>query len=115
MSFAKIPKKERDERAYQLLEEVVLESRGDHKPDELSGGEQQRVAIARAIANDPAIIVADEPVGDLDSESARALMHLGRKLRKERNQTFIMVTHDSIVAQECTKTYTIRDGKMQAS
>lgn len=115
LSFAKVPKEEREARAFELLRLVGLESRADHKPDELSGGEQQRVAIARALANRPSIILADEPTGDLDSESATALMKLIRRLRKERNQTFIIVTHDPIVVRECTKVYTIRDGIIRPS
>ncbi|MCK4953147.1 ABC transporter ATP-binding protein [Candidatus Bathyarchaeota archaeon] len=113
LSFAKVPKEEREERAFELLRLVGLETRVDHKPDELSGGEQQRVAIARALANRPSIILADEPTGDLDSESAISLMKLIRKLKEQHNQTFINVTHDPLVVQECTKVYTIRDGRIQ--
>ena len=112
LSFAKVPKEERDQRAFDLLRLVGLESRVDHKPDELSGGEQQRIAIARALANHPSLILADEPTGDLDSESARSLMNLIRTLNEQDNQTFIIVTHDPIVVSECTKVYSIRDGRI---
>jgi len=111
--FAKVPKGERRTRAFDLLKTVGLESRADHKPDELSGGEQQRVAIARALANNPSVILADEPTGDLDSESAMMFMELVKGLNKKTNQTFIIVTHDPLVVHECTKAYTIRDGLIE--
>ena len=110
--LAKVPKEEREKRTIELLKLVELESRADHKPDELSGGQQQRVAIARALANRPSIILADEPTGDLDSESAKSLMSLIGSLKGRYGQTFIIVTHDPIVVRECTKVYTIRDGKI---
>ena len=113
MVFAKMPKEEREERAIKLLQLVELGPRANHKPDELSGGQQQRVAIARALANNPSIILADEPTGDLDSESAVALMSLIKTLREQYNQTFIIVTHDPIVVGGCTKVYTIRDGRIK--
>ena len=113
MILAKVPKEEREKRALKLLQLVGLESRTNHKPDELSGGEQQRVAIARALANNPAIILADEPTGDLDSESAISLMNLIKTLKQQYDQTFIIVTHDPIAVKECTKIYTIRDGRMK--
>ena len=112
MSFAHVPKEERKARAFELLKLVGLASRVDHKPDELSGGEQQRVAIARALANRPSIILGDEPTGDLDSDSAKSLMNLIKQLQKQHDQTFILVTHDPLVVQECTKIYTIRDGRI---
>jgi len=114
LSLAKVPKDEREPRAFELLKLVGLASRADHKPDELSGGEQQRVAIARALANRPSLILADEPTGDLDSKSAEALMNLIRMLREQYNQTFIIVTHDPIVVKECTKVYIIRDGRIKS-
>ncbi|MEM1607337.1 MAG: ABC transporter ATP-binding protein [Candidatus Bathyarchaeia archaeon] len=113
MALAGVLKKERRERALNLLKMVGLEDRADHKPDELSGGEQQRVAIARALANNPSIVLADEPTGDLDSKSALALMSLIKDLNKRNGQTFIIVTHDPIVAERCTKIYTIRDGRIE--
>jgi putative ABC transport system ATP-binding protein len=108
-----VPKAERRERALNLLKTVGLEARADYKPDELSGGEQQRVAIARALVNNPSIVLADEPTGDLDSKSALSLMNLVKDLNKRNGQTFIIVTHDPIVAERCTKIYTIRDGRIE--
>jgi len=112
MNLAKVPKKEREARALELLRLVGLGLRVDHKPDELSGGEQQRVAIARALANSPSLILADEPTGDLDSKSAISLMKLIKMLKEKYNQTFIIVTHDPLVVRECPKVYTIRDGRL---
>jgi putative ABC transport system ATP-binding protein len=113
LAFAKVPKGERRARAFNLLKIVGLELRADHKPDELSGGEQQRVAIARALANNPSVILADEPTGDLDSKSAMMFMELVKELNKKTNQTFIIVTHDPLVVHECTMAYTIRDGRIE--
>jgi putative ABC transport system ATP-binding protein len=113
LAFARVSKGERRVRALELLKTVGLEARADHKPDELSGGEQQRVAIARALANNPSVILADEPTGDLDSKSAMAFMELVKDLNKRTNQTFIMVTHDPLVVRESTKTYTMRDGRIE--
>ncbi|MEM3715787.1 MAG: ABC transporter ATP-binding protein [Candidatus Bathyarchaeia archaeon] len=115
MALAGVPKNERCERALNLLKMVGLEARADHKPDELSGGEQQRVAIARALANNPSIVLADEPTGDLDSKSALTLMSLIKDLNKKSGQTFIIVTHDPIIAERCTKIYTIRDGRIETA
>jgi putative ABC transport system ATP-binding protein len=113
LAFANVPKSERRTRAFELLKTVGLEARADHKPDEMSGGEQQRVAIARALANNPAVILADEPTGDLDSKSAMSFMELVKDLNKRTNQTFIMVTHDPLVVRQSTKTYTMRDGRIE--
>lgn len=115
LALAGVPKNERRERALNLLKMVGLEARADHKPDELSGGEQQRVAIARALANNPSIVLADEPTGDLDSKSATALMNLIRELNRKNGQTFIIVTHDPIVTQACTTIYTMRDGRIESA
>lgn len=109
------PKDERRERALNLLRMVGLENRADHKPDELSGGEQQRVAIARALANNPSIVLADEPTGDLDSKSAMSFMKIVRDLNRRNDQTFIIVTHDPLVVEQCTKIYTIRDGRVESA
>ena len=111
--LADVPKEEREYRALELLELVGLEHRVDHKPEELSGGEQQRVAIARALANNPAIIIADEPTGDLDSETAKAFMNLIEDLNKTQRQTFIISSHDSMVIERVPRVYTIRDGKIK--
>ena len=110
--LAKKPKQIREKRVDDLLEIVGMKQRANHKPDELSGGEQQRVAIARALVNDPALILADEPTGDLDSENAVAFMELVKELNKKNSQTFLIVTHDTLVSNECDKIYAIRDGKL---
>ncbi|HYC26923.1 MAG TPA: ABC transporter ATP-binding protein [Nitrososphaerales archaeon] len=112
MGLAGVEKSERREKAMSLLKEVGLEGRADHLPDELSGGEQQRVAIARALANDPPIILGDEPTGDLDSKSARKFMQLLKSIRKERKMTMLLVTHDPIVVAECDVAYAMRDGQI---
>jgi putative ABC transport system ATP-binding protein len=113
--LAKKPKDEREKRVWTLLESVAMQGRANHKPDELSGGEQQRVGIARALANNPAIVLADEPTGDLDSENAAAFMKTVKRLNEANNKTFLIVTHDPIVSKQCNKTYFIRDGKIQQS
>jgi len=112
LSLAGVPKQERERRALALLETVGLGSRVGHMPDELSGGEQQRVAVARALANDPSVVLGDEPTGDLDSKSAGALMELIMSLRKGRQATFILVTHDPIVVAHCDRSYSVRDGRI---
>jgi len=112
MSLANVPEEEQKKRAIELLSTVDLGMRANHKPDELSGGEQQRVAVARALANDPSVILADEPTGDLDSKSAKRLMELIKTLQKERRVTFVLVTHDPLVVAQCHRAYAIRDGKI---
>ena len=104
---------ERMRRAREALETVALAHRMNHRPMELSGGEQQRVAIARALANSPAIVLADEPTGDLDSKSAKSLVSLVRRLNKENGQTFIIATHDPIVMEGCTRICSMRDGRIE--
>ena len=112
MGLANVPREEREERARELLETVGLQHRVNHMPEELSGGEQQRVAVARALSNNPSVILGDEPTGDLDSKSAKALMDLIWALRKEKKVTFILVTHDPFVVARCDRVYSIRDGKV---
>lgn len=112
MSFAGERADERRRRALELLKTVGLEARSEHRPEEMSGGEQQRVAVARALANNPAIVLGDEPTGDLDSASARPLMELIDSIRKERRCTFVLVTHDPIVVEHCDRAYSVRDGKI---
>jgi putative ABC transport system ATP-binding protein len=112
MGLAKVQKEEREKRARELLEIVGLNLRVNHMPEELSGGEQQRVADARALSNGPSVILGDEPTGDLDSKSAKALMDLIWTLRKEKKVTFVLVTHDPIVVARCDRVYSIRDGKI---
>lgn len=107
-------KKEVDakKRAKELLELMGLSARTEHKPNELSGGEKQRVAVARALINKPAIILADEPSGSLDSENKNDLHHLFFKLREELGQTFIIVTHDESLAQLTDRTIHMKDGSI---
>jgi len=102
-------------KAHQLLEYLNLTERADHKPSMLSGGEQQRVAVARALINSPAVILADEPSGNLDSQNAKELHELFFKLREQTGQTFVIVTHNPILAQMADRTLTIKDGKIESN
>lgn len=106
------PKKQAEKKAQELLEFLGLSDRISHKPSELSGGEQQRVAVARALINDPEIILADEPSGNLDSESAENLHRLFFKLRAEFGQTFVIVTHNEELAEMVDRKLTMVDGKI---
>ncbi len=108
-----VPKKEAEAKAYKLLDFLGLSDRALHKPSALSGGEQQRVAVARALINDPEIILADEPSGNLDSESAEHLHQLFFKLREEFGQTFVIVTHNEELAEMVDRKLTMVDGKIQ--
>lgn len=103
-------KKEATEKAMQLLEYMNLTNRKDHKPSMLSGGEQQRIAVARALINNPAVILADEPSGNLDSQSAKDLHQLFFDLRDKTGQTFVIVTHNPQLAEMADKTFTMKDG-----
>lgn len=103
-------KKETEKKAKELLGFLGLSHRTDHKPNELSGGEQQRVAVARALINDPAVIFADEPSGNLDSVSAKKLHELFFELRDKFNQTFVLVTHNKELANMADRTLTMKDG-----
>jgi putative ABC transport system ATP-binding protein len=102
------------QRAGELLELVGLEDRLHHRPTELSGGEQQRVAIARALVNDPAVVLADEPTGELDSATSGALLEMLRRLNAEKSVTFVIVTHDAGVAGSTDRVVRLRDGRVLA-
>jgi lipoprotein-releasing system ATP-binding protein len=108
--IGKKSKKETEKKAKEILEFLGLSHRIDHKPNELSGGEQQRVAVARALINSPAVILADEPSGNLDSESAKNLHELFFKLRDEFGQTFVLVTHNEELAAMADRKLTMKDG-----
>ena len=110
--IAKKSKKEAEERANELLDYLGLSHRKNHKPNELSGGEQQRVAVARALVNKPSVILADEPSGNLDSTSAKNLHELFFKLRDEFQQTFVIVTHNQELANMADRKLTMKDGKI---
>ena len=108
--IGKTPKAKAEKRATELLEYLRLADRMEHKPAELSGGEQQRVAVARALMNNPSVVLADEPSGNLDSENQRELHQLFFKLRDEFNQTFVIVTHDTTLATLSDRVITMKDG-----
>jgi putative ABC transport system ATP-binding protein len=112
MSIADVGKSERMKRANSLLETVGLKARMEHKPAELSGGEQQRVAIARALANDPKFLLMDEPTGNIDSKTAMEIMGLIKGLNEENGVTVIMVTHDQRLASQSKKTVMMLDGSI---
>ncbi|MGE5674776.1 MAG: ABC transporter ATP-binding protein [Mycobacterium leprae] len=100
------------ERARAALEAVGLLDRMHHLPSQMSGGQQQRTAIARALVNDPALVLADEPTGALDSQTAQELLDLLRRLCAERGQTFVVVTHDPLVGRRCDRVVTMADGRV---
>ena len=112
MLYAGIDKKKRIEKAKELLELVDMGERMTHLPNELSGGQKQRVAIARALANDPSIILADEPTGALDSETGRLVMDLFHKVHEMEGKTIVLITHNSELADETERIITVRDGKI---
>ena len=106
-------KKEVEKRAKELLIQLGLEDRIEHKPNELSGGEQQRVSVARALINDPALILADEPSGNLDSTTAKELHQLFFDLRNKFQQTFVIVTHNEELAKMADRTLVMKDGMIE--
>lgn len=110
MLYAGVPHAQRVKRAKELLELVEMSERGKHMPNELSGGQKQRVAIARAMANDPALILADEPTGALDSATGRLVMDLFHTLHQKEKKTIVLITHNQELAQETDRIITIRDG-----
>ena len=112
MAIAGVPRSERRERAAKLLEMVGLGERMHHRPTELSGGEQQRVAIARALVNNPAVVLCDEVTGNLDSGTGDDIMQLLRTLNNEEGKTFVLITHDPVVAQSTDRLVTLHDGEI---
>lgn len=112
MLYAGVSAEERHKRAKELLELVEMSDRAKHLPEELSGGQKQRVAIARAMANNPAILLADEPTGALDSQTGRLVMDLFHKLNKEKGITIVLITHSMELAEETGRIITIKDGNI---
>lgn len=110
MLYAGMSKKERTEKAKELMKLVGMEDRMTHKPDELSGGQKQRVAIARSVANDPAIILADEPTGALDSATGHMIMDIFHKLHEEQGKTIVLITHSKELAEETDRIVELKDG-----
>ena len=112
MIFQGVPRHERKRRAERLLEQVGLSHRKHHFPKELSGGEQQRIAIARALANNPEVLIADEPTGNLDTKSGREVMKVLKELNEDRGMTILLVTHDPSIARFANRVELISDGKI---
>ena len=114
MLYAGVPRAKRIKRAQTLLEMVEMSERSRHMPNELSGGQKQRVAIARAMANDPSIILADEPTGALDSATGRLVMDLFHALHEKQGKTIVLITHNQELAKETERIVTIRDGRIES-
>lgn len=112
MLYNKVPPKERRERALELLRLVEMDTRANHNPNELSGGQKQRVAIARSMANDPDLILADEPTGALDTKTGNTVMEIFHRLNKEQKKTFVLITHNMELAQETKRIVTMSDGRL---
>ncbi len=112
MLYAGVPGAERSRRAREWLRRVGMGERMRHQPNELSGGQKQRVAIARAMVNEPAIILADEPTGALDSETSRVVMDLFHEMHRRYHKTVVLITHNQALAQECQRVLTLKDGRI---
>lgn len=112
MLYGGMPSKERHKRAKELLEIVEMSDRANHMPNELSGGQKQRIAIARSMANNPSIILADEPTGALDSKTGRLVMDIFHKLNKEQKKTIVLITHNPELALETDRIITLSDGNI---
>ncbi len=112
MLYAGLSSKKRTARAKELLTTMGMNYRMSHQPNELSGGQKQRVAIARALANNPSLILADEPTGALDSATSRTVMDIFHRLHKEEGKTILLITHNPILAQECDRVLTLFDGQI---
>ena len=110
MVYAGVSAHERTQRAEELLEMVGMGDRMNHLPNELSGGQKQRVAVARALANQPEILLADEPTGALDSQTGRMVMDLFHELHRTHGKTILFITHNPELADECSRTVTMKDG-----
>jgi putative ABC transport system ATP-binding protein len=113
LMLSDVPRRERRERALRLLERVGLGKRAGHRPNEMSGGEMQRVAIARALANNPSLLLADEPTGNLDSQTGAAILEMLRDLLASQDLTLVLVTHDMQVAARADRIVHLRDGQIQ--
>jgi len=112
MAIAGVSRRDRRDRAAKTLELVGLGDRMDHKPSELSGGEQQRVAVARALVNEPSLLLCDEVTGNLDSNTGDAIIQLLRSLNREQGKTFVLITHDPVVAQSTERLIQLHDGEI---
>ena len=112
MLYAHVPPRQRTQRAKELLAAVGMAERADHQPNELSGGQKQRVAIARAMANDPSLLLADEPTGALDSATSRTVMDIFHRLNRQQGKTIVLITHSQQLAEECPRILTLIDGRI---
>ena len=112
MLYAHVPPRQRTQRAKELLAAVGMAERADHQPNELSGGQKQRVAIARAMANNPSLLLADEPTGALDSATSRTVMDIFHRLNRQQGKTIVLITHSQQLAEECPRILTLIDGRI---
>ena len=112
MLYAHVPPRQRTQRAKELLAAVGMAERADHQPNELSGGQKQRVASARAMANDPSLLLADEPTGALDSATSRTVMDIFHRLNRQQGKTIVLITHSQQLAEECPRILTLIDGRI---